>query len=81
MRVTMYRQCLLSKQAGRLTVEQICWLPEKYAVAGKTLRFKDDNWQAAWHVSQAWPLLRREEQLPNPHDDIKHHRRRTGDSN
>jgi hypothetical protein len=80
MRATLYRQCLLQKQHENVTLEQQCWLPERYAVVGKVLRLKEDGWQGGWLVKEAWPTRRAEEQLPDPHNDIKQHRRRTGDS-
>jgi hypothetical protein len=80
MRSTMYRQCLLRKPEGVATLEQVCWLPVRFAVVGKTLRLKEDGWQGGWRVSEAWPTLRHEDYLPDSHNDIKQHRRRTGDA-
>lgn len=45
---TKYRQCHLAKcePAG---LQQIAWIPAPFAVVGKIIRLKEDNW-AEWGV-------------------------------
>ena len=53
-------------------------LPEKFAKVGKRLRFKveGDGWDVFSVGSDRIP----EERLPDAHDAIKAHRKRTGDA-
>lgn len=58
-----------------------CWIPERFAVAGKVLRLSDgETWEDGWVVRAVGPYRMAEEELPDPHRDIKRHRRATGDA-
>lgn len=58
------------------------WIPKKFAVVGKVLRFKTDHghWSNGWEVTHVWPHERPEWQLPDPPREVRAHRKRTGDS-
>jgi hypothetical protein len=72
-----YRQCLLTKGTSTTT----SWIPERFAVLGKVLKFKDEGgtWDNGWVVEAVYGRLHRA-QLPDSHREIKQHRRNTGDS-
>lgn len=71
-----YKQCRLK----RGTSETTSWIPEKYAVPGKTLKLKEGNvWVDGWTVEWASEESRPEELLPDYHAEIKGHRKATGD--
>src|SRR5262245_5332206 len=82
MRKTIYyRQCQLVRPQGRGELRLMSRIPERFAVTGKRLRLRDDNgWQDGWVVRFVGPYRVADEDLPDPHDDVKSHRRRTGDA-
>lgn len=81
MKDTPYKQCLLHKRDGDGVLVDHSWIPAKFAVVGKVLKLKLGGvWVDGWVVVEVWPLVRTEEYLPDPHREIKSHRRNTGDS-
>jgi hypothetical protein len=76
-----YRQCRLSKKESDVTFHQTSWIPETFAVVGKTLRLRENGqWQDGWVVQAVGATSLSEDLLPDTHDDIKGHRRASGDS-
>jgi hypothetical protein len=76
-----YRQCQLVRPQGRGEMRLMSWIPETFAVAGKRLRLREEGeWQDGWVVRYVGPYRVADENLPDPHDDVKGHRRRTGDA-
>ena len=72
-----YRQCVLQKQ----NLEQVSFIPSKFAVVGKVIKIKDsnDNWDDGWVVMYAGQEVD-EKSVPDSHDAIKAHRKKTGDA-
>lgn len=79
---TYYKQCRLQKPTERGVMEQTSWIPEKFATEGKVLKLKDGdgNWEDGWIVKTAGTHRLEEKMLPDYHDEIKGHRRATGDA-
>lgn len=83
---TLYKQCRLVKVIGnddvRSTLTERAWIPQQFAQLLKTLKIKkaDGSWEDGWVVDHVGTKVLKEHQLPDPHMDIKHHRRNTGDS-
>ena len=74
---TYYRQCRLTKN-GSFLVE---WLPEQFAVVGKTLKLrndKDDAWDNGWLVTGAGK--NKVDEPPYSEGMIRGHRKNTGDA-
>lgn len=82
MKTTKYRQCVLTKKLNSGVKEQVSWIPEKYTVQDKVLKLRDSdgNWENGWVVKHAAGNSVSEDLLPDYHDDIKGHRKATGDS-
>jgi hypothetical protein len=78
MKRTFYRQCTLQ----RTSTTQVSWIPEPFCELGKTLKLRDDDglWTDGWKVVTVGPKRISEDQLPDSHNDIKWHRKRTGDA-
>lgn len=78
MRPTTYQQCRLRRQNS----EQVCFLPQTFAVAGRVVRLKqpDDSWQDGWAVANVYGEPVPAELLPDAHNAVKVHRRATGDA-
>jgi hypothetical protein len=76
-----YRQCKLCKVEEHGISIRVSYIPEKYAVIGKTIRLKedDDTWTDGWRVDSAGEPID-EKHLPDSHAEIKAHRRATGDA-
>jgi hypothetical protein len=77
-----YRQCRLSRKTPTGEAQQVSWLPDQYAVAGKVLKLRDDdkNWENGWVVVGAGQNRLAQDQLPDYHQLIKGHRKMTGDA-
>jgi hypothetical protein len=76
-----YRQCQLVRPCSGGEMRLTSWIPETFAVTGRRLRIRDgEDWQEGWIVGYVGPYRVAAEDLPDPHDDVKRHRRRTGDS-
>jgi hypothetical protein len=78
-----YRQCQLRKNGtdGSYS-EQTSYLPEPFCKKGKTLKLRDDagSWENGWIVIEVSRNRRLEEELPDAHQEIKRHRKATGDA-
>ena len=62
-------------------MSQHCWLPEKYAKLKKVLQIRENGvWENGWIVVSVGETCRAENSLPDPHIEIKQHRKKTGDS-
>ena len=58
----------------------VSFIPKKFANVGSYVKIKDnDVWTNGWLVQDAGPDIE-EALLPNSHDDIKGHRKMTGDA-
>lgn len=54
----LYQQCTLKKVKDTGTLEQVSFIPKKYAVQGKLLKLKtDDGWDNGWVVSGCGIIL------------------------
>ena len=80
-KTTHYRQCQLVRPCDGGEMRLMSWIPEKFAVAGKCVRLRDGGaWQDGWVVRYVGRYRVADEDLPDAHDDVKRHRRRTGDA-
>ncbi len=72
-----YAQCTLTRK----NQIQVSFIPEKFAIKGKTLKLKNDQdeWENGWVVDSIGEF-RDEDSVPDVHNSIKEHRKRTGDS-
>lgn len=77
-----YRQCTLTRNLSGQTVQQVSYIPEKFAIVGEVLKLKNDEdiWESGWKVTQAGQDLVPEEFLPDWRKAIRVHRSETGDS-
>jgi hypothetical protein len=57
------------------------WIPEQFAQVDKILKLRDEDkvWEDGWKVTAVGNRLA-QDQLPDYHQDIKGHRKATGDS-
>lgn len=81
-RMEYFNQCKLEKKLeGGATATQMTFIPNKYAHMHKVLKLKqdDDTWEDGWKVIFVGPKVE-EHLVPDIHDSIKTHRKRTGDS-
>lgn len=78
---TFYRQCRLERKVPNGTCHQVSFIPEPYCKVGKVLKLRnsDGEWENGWVVLGAGDK-RDGSLLPDPHQDIKGHRKATGDS-
>lgn len=77
-----YQQCELQRgQSGqRAIVRQVAWIPKRFAVPGRWLCLLIDSRPSdGWQVVSVYGDCD-EKHLPDAHSGIKHHRKRTGDS-
>ncbi len=75
---TYYRQCRLQKG----NTHQMSWIPEEFAVKGKIIKLRDEDgvWDDGWKVNEAYSTRLETHDLPDPHSEIKGHRKATGDA-
>lgn len=68
-----YRQCTFVKEAEGSTTSQVAWIPEKYAVLGKSLYFgkKTNNPQELWVVSSVGDVRLSEKYILEHERDYK----------
>lgn len=55
-----YTQCLLNKKTEFGTLQEVSWIPEKFAVADKQIKLKDENtekWSDGWIVKQLFSTI------------------------
>lgn len=78
MKRTTYQQCRIRRRNS----EQVCYLPQKFAIAGGVVRLKqgDGAWQDGWRVANVYGEPVPEHLAPDAHDAVKVHRKATGDS-
>lgn len=76
-----YNQCTLVKSFNGGKITQVTWIPTKFAIAGRTVKLKNDQnvWVDGWLVESVGEKTP-ENLVPDAYDDIKAHRRATGDS-
>lgn len=77
-----YRQCRLKRTLKESTCHQTSYIPEPFCVEGKVLKLKNSNgeWENGWVVEQASSHRVEHDELPDAHQEIKSHRKATGDS-
>jgi hypothetical protein len=76
-----YRQCRLAKPHAGGEFVQIGWIPEKFAVVGKTIRLRADAaWDDGWVVTTAGGRRLAAADVPDFHELSKAHLRATGDA-
>lgn len=52
-----YSQCILEKKLPNSRLEQVAYIPAKFAVVNKVLRLKEkDTWDDGWVVKSIGPL-------------------------
>jgi hypothetical protein len=77
-----YTQCQLrkpGKHPKEFDVVMTTWIPSNLAKRGNVLKVKDEHndWSDGWIVEETYSTA---EDPPNPHQMIREHRKRTGDS-
>ncbi len=78
----VYRQCGLRRELGNdRSAHMVTYLPIQFAKPRQVVRLKDanDQWEDGWEVLTIGESVDYEH-LPNTHQQIKSHRKRTGDS-
>lgn len=77
-----YRQCRLVKRTATGELQQVSWIPDRYAVAGKVvkLREEDGTWDDGWVVRSAGTNRLAADQVPDYHEMSKAHLRASGDA-
>lgn len=77
MKETYYRQCKLVKG----NMHQTSWIPEKFAILNKVLKLKENGkWVDGWVVEKVSKTKLADSMLPDYHQEIKDHRKATGDN-
>jgi hypothetical protein len=58
-----YRQCSLVKVGGTSTLNQVSYIPSRFAIVGKVLKLEDDcgKWTDGWKVVGAGPEMSAED--------------------
>jgi hypothetical protein len=80
-RPAFFRQCLLVRPIERGELQTVSWIPEQFAVIGNRLRLRrEDGWEDGWVVQSVGFHRVADDALPDPHQDVKRHRRATGDA-
>jgi len=81
-KLTYFRQCDLVKKVEGGTQHQTSWIPEPFAHRGKVLKLKDNAgaWDDGWEVKRVGETRLPEDALFDAHQEIKSHRKATGDS-
>jgi hypothetical protein len=76
-----YCQCSLEKHYDSGTLLRTTYIPQKFAIKNEVVRLKeeDDSWSNGWIVKFVGEAVE-EELLPDSHEQIKAHRKKTGDS-
>ena len=60
----MYTQCMLRKRSGNISILDVCWIPEEFAVVNKVLKLKKEEgkldqsgeWKNGWE--DGWVVLK-----------------------
>ena len=81
-RDVFYRQCRLVKQTQTGELQQVSWIPDRFAVVGKVLKLRADDktWDNGWVVQSAGHNRLSVDQVPDFHEMSKAHLRATGDA-
>jgi hypothetical protein len=82
MNIIYYKQCVLERVNSPISFSMTTsWLPEEFATIGQFVKLKqeDGTWSDGWKVISA-NFRVEENKLPDPHREIKAHRRNTKDS-
>lgn len=77
-----YCQCTLRKQVSPGTeLVRVSYIPAKYARVADTVRLQDDDgeWTDGWRIESVGDVTESDD-LPDSHNAIKHHRKKTGDA-
>lgn len=77
-----YSQCTLHKKFNDKTLVMVSYIHEKFAKLNSVIKLKDENtgeWMNGWVVVQVGELVDGED-APDYRQQIKAHRRATGDS-
>lgn len=82
MKNTYYKQCSIERREGKSTISQVAWIPKKFSTVGGVIKIKndDDTWTDGWVVKSVGSSELEERDLPDSHQGIKGHRKRTGDA-
>ena len=82
MKTIYFKQCQLSRKIETGIVRTTSYIAAKYAVVGMVLKMKneDETWTNGWIVDAVHEPGVPEELLPDVHNQIKGHRKNTGDS-
>lgn len=83
-----YRQCTLEKPCGQDfngyqgVYKSVTFLPETFAVLNNTVKLRNEykEWENGWVVKEVSSITVDEKHLPDPHSQIKSHRKQTGDN-
>lgn len=77
MKRVYFRQCKLRKENAFTT----SYIPDQFAVLGRVLKLKTGGeWDDGWTVIEVSSFRHLDEDLPDSHDEIKSHRKATGDA-
>jgi hypothetical protein len=80
-KTVFYKQCKLEKQVEGGSCHQTSYIPEEFAVVGKVLKLREEGvWDNGWKVTFASSKRYETHDLPDSHQQIKGHRKNTGDS-
>jgi hypothetical protein len=80
-RTIHYRQCHLvcKTEAGEMHLTS--WIDESFAVVGKKVKvWEGEGWSVGWEVVRVGSTRMADDELPDPHQGVKAHRKATGDS-
>lgn len=77
---TTYRQCRLYRKTGAGEMQQMSWIPSKFAVEGKILKLKDADgvWEDGWRVRSVGPHEKTEQEA-NEGTQLHKRQRRASD--
>ncbi len=83
-KIVYFKHCRLNKKCDVGHLEKITWIPEEFAMIGKTIKIRDEEdhntWSDGWKVTFASETRLAENMLPDYHKGIRGHRDHTGDS-
>lgn len=76
-----YCQCTLEKTEGSKILKIVSYIPQKYSKINAVVKIKNENgeWENGYVVKAVGEAIE-EDLLPDRHEEIKAHRRATGDS-
>ena len=72
-----YRQCKMQKKNSY----QVSYIPEEFAVMNKVIKLRENGeWDDGWVVIEVSSFRHADDDLPDYHQQIKGHRKATGDA-